>query len=317
VLTALTFAVALVVGLAATPFVRSIAISRGYLDHPGGRKIHTSPIPRVGGVAMVLAFGSAIGAAYLVAPDFRAVGELEPNRVPPILAGAAVLVVVGIIDDINGMRARVKLVAQMAAATVAWVLGLRIETLHLPWGSTDLGVLSLPLTVLWIVAVINALNLIDGLDGLASGIALTVLGAFVVIAAGDGVDSAPIVSAAAAGASVGFLAYNLHPAEIIMGDTGSMFLGFVVAAVAISITEDGLSPAAPWVPIVALAIPIVDTAWAIVRRKARGGSVFVADRGHIHHQLLDRGMGQRDAMLLLTAASGAVAILAILLGRIS
>jgi UDP-GlcNAc:undecaprenyl-phosphate GlcNAc-1-phosphate transferase len=317
VLTALTFAVALVIGLVATPLVRSLAISRGYLDQPGGRKIHTSPIPRVGGVAMVLAFGCAIAAAAFVAPEFRSFGELEPNRVPPILAGAALLVIVGIIDDVNGMRARVKLAAQIAAATLAWLLGLRIETLHLPWGTLDVGPLSLPLTVVWIVAVINALNLIDGLDGLASGIALTVLGAFVVLAAGDGVDSALIVSAAAAGAAVGFLAYNLHPAEIIMGDTGSMFLGFVVAAVAISITEDGLTPVPPWVPIVALAVPIADTAWAIVRRKARGGSVFVADKGHIHHQLLNAGMGQRDAMLLLTAASGAVAMLAILLGRLS
>jgi UDP-GlcNAc:undecaprenyl-phosphate/decaprenyl-phosphate GlcNAc-1-phosphate transferase len=316
VLTALTFAVALVVGLAATPVVRLMAIDRGFLDHPDPRKVHTSPIPRVGGVAMILAFGLAIGAAAFVAPDFRSAGELEPNRVPAILAGVALLAVVGIIDDLNGMRARVKLVAQMGAATLAWLLGLRIELLQFPWGTIDVGVLSLPLTVVWIVAVINAVNLIDGLDGLASGVALTVLGAFVVVAAGDGVDSALIVSAACAGAAVGFLAYNLHPAEIIMGDTGSMFLGFVVAAVAISITQDGLNPASPWVPIVALAVPIADTLFAIVRRKARGGSVFEADMGHIHHQLLNLGMGQRDAMLLLTAVSAAFGVLAILLARL-
>jgi UDP-GlcNAc:undecaprenyl-phosphate GlcNAc-1-phosphate transferase len=316
-LTALTFAVALVVGLAATPMVRLIAIDRGFLDHPDPRKVHTSPIPRVGGVAMILAFGLAIAAAALVAPDFRSAGELEPNRVPAILTGVAILAVVGIIDDLSGMRARVKLVAQMAAAALTWLLGLRIEMLQFPWGTIDPGWLSLPLTVIWIVAVINAVNLIDGLDGLASGVVLTVLGAFVVIAAGDGVDSALIVSAACAGAAVGFLAYNLHPAEIIMGDTGSMFLGFVVAAIGISITQDGLDPASPWVPIVALAVPIADTLFAIVRRKARGGSVFQADKGHIHHQLLNLGMGQRDAMLLLTAVSAAFGVLAILLARIN
>ena len=314
-LTALTFAVALVVGLAATPVVRLIAIDRGFLDHPDPRKIHTSPIPRVGGVAMIMAFGLAIGAAALIAPSFRSAGELEPNRVPAILVGVAVLAVVGIIDDIGGMRARIKLVAQLAAATLTWLLGLQIALLHFPWGTIDVGILSLPLTVLWVVGVINAVNLIDGLDGLASGVVLTVLGAFVVVAAGDGVDPALIVSAACAGAAVGFLAYNLHPAEIIMGDTGSMFLGFVVAAVAIAITQDGLTPASPWVPIVALALPIADTLFAIVRRKARGESVFVADRGHIHHQLLNLGMGQRDAMLLLTAASAAFGVLAILLAR--
>jgi UDP-GlcNAc:undecaprenyl-phosphate/decaprenyl-phosphate GlcNAc-1-phosphate transferase len=314
-LTALTFAVALVVGLAATPMVRLVAIDRGFLDQPDPRKVHTSPIPRVGGVAMILAFGLAIGAAALVAPDFRSAGELEPNRVPAILIGVALLAVVGVIDDLKGMRARVKLGAQLGAATLTWLLGLRVELLHFPWGTLDVGFLSLPLTVLWVVAVINAVNLIDGLDGLASGVVLTVLGAFVVIAAGDGVDSALIVSAACAGAAVGFLAYNLHPAEIIMGDTGSMFLGFVVAAVAISITQDGLTPTSPWVPIVALAVPIADTLFAIVRRKARGESVFVADRRHIHHQLLNLGMGQRDAMLMLTAASAAFGVLAIVLAR--
>jgi len=317
VLTALTFAVALVVGLAATPVVRLIAIDQGFLDHPDPRKIHTSPIPRVGGVAMILAFGLAIGAAALVAPEVRSFGEGEPNRVPAILTGVAILAVVGIIDDLNGMRARVKLVAQIGAVMLTWWMGLRIDALEFPWGTIDIGMLSLPLTVVWVVAVINAVNLIDGLDGLASGVALTVLGAFVVVAAGDGVDSALIISAACAGAAVGFLAYNLHPAEIIMGDTGSMFLGFVVAAVAISITQDGLNPASPWVPIVALAVPIADTLFAIVRRKARGGSVFQADKGHIHHQLLNLGMGQRDAMLLLTAVSAAFGVLAILLARIS
>ncbi len=314
-LTALTFAVALVVGLAATPIVRELAISRGYLDHPGGRKIHQSPIPRVGGVAMVLAFGVAMAAAFIVVPNFRAVGPLEPNRVPAILAGTALLVVVGVFDDLSGMRARLKLAAQVAAAGLAWALGLDIQTLHFPWGSVDLGWLSLPVTIAWIVAVINAVNLIDGLDGLASGVALTILGAFAVIAAGDGVDSALIVIAAVGGAAIGFLAYNLHPAEIIMGDTGSMFLGFLVAAIAISITQDGLTPAPPWVPIVALSLPIADTLWAIVRRTAAGGSVFEPDKGHIHHQLLNLGVGQRDAMLLLTAASAAVATVAILLGR--
>jgi UDP-GlcNAc:undecaprenyl-phosphate/decaprenyl-phosphate GlcNAc-1-phosphate transferase len=165
------------------------------------------------------------------------------------------------------------------------------------------------------VGVINAVNLIDGLDGLATGVVLTVLGAFALLAAADGIDPTLPIIAATVGAAVGFLAYNLHPATIIMGDTGSMFLGFVVAAIGIALTQDGVFPQPPWVPILALGVPILDTAWAVIRRTARGEPFFVADRGHIHHQLLRRGLTQRDAMLSLTAVSAGLAVLAVLIGR--
>jgi UDP-GlcNAc:undecaprenyl-phosphate/decaprenyl-phosphate GlcNAc-1-phosphate transferase len=214
------------------------------------------------------------------------------------------------------MRALVKLGLQAGAAVVVWWLGLSLERLFLPFGIVDLGPLALPITVAWIVGVINAVNLIDGLDGLASGVALTTLGAFGLLAAVDGIDPTLPIIAATVGAAVGFLAYNLHPATIIMGDTGSMFLGFVVAAVAISLTQDGVRPVAPWVPIIALGVPLADTAWAVVRRTARGEPFFVADRGHIHHQLLHRGLTQRDAMLTLTAVSAALAIIAVGLGQL-
>ena len=315
-LIALTFATALVVGLVATPIVRGFAHGQGLLDQPGGRKVHRVAIPRLGGVAMAIAFAAAVGVAILMSPDLGAVGGLRPNRAAAILVGVALLVVVGVVDDVRGMRALVKLSFQVATAIVAWWLGLSIELLHLPWGIVELGILSLPITVAWIVGVINAVNLIDGLDGLASGVVLTALGAFGLLAAVDGVDPTLPLIAATAGAAVGFLAYNLHPASIIMGDTGSMFLGFVVAAIAISLTQDGVHPVSPWVPIVALGVPIVDTAWAIVRRTARGEPFFVADRGHIHHQLLRRGLSQRDAMLILTAASAGLGVVAVLLAQV-
>ena len=315
-LIALTFAIALVVGLVATPIVRGFAHGQGLLDQPGGRKVHRVAIPRLGGVAMAIAFAAAVGVAILMSPDLGAVGGLRPNRAAAILVGVAVLVVVGVVDDVRGMRALVKLSFQVATAIVAWWLGLSIELLHMPWGIVELGILSLPITVAWIVGVINAVNLIDGLDGLASGVVLTALGAFGLLAAVDGVDPTLPLIAATAGAAVGFLAYNLHPASIIMGDTGSMFLGFVVAAIAISLTQDGVHPVSPWVPIVALGVPIVDTAWAIVRRTARGEPFFVADRGHIHHQLLRRGLSQRDAMLILTAVSAGLGVVAVLLAQV-
>jgi UDP-GlcNAc:undecaprenyl-phosphate/decaprenyl-phosphate GlcNAc-1-phosphate transferase len=191
-----------------------------------------------------------------------------------------------------------------------------VDRIFLPWGIVDLGVLSLPVTVAWIVGVINAVNLIDGLDGLASGVALTVLGAFGLLAAVDGVDPTLPIIAATIGAAVGFLAYNLHPATIIMGDTGSMFLGFVIAAVGISLTQDGVRPVAPWVPVVALAVPIADTIWAILRRTARGAPFFQADREHVHHQLLRQGLSQRDAMLTLTAVSAGLALIAVGLAQL-
>jgi len=314
-LTALTFAAALVVGLLVTPVVRSLSHRLDLLDQPEGRKVHTVPIPRLGGIAMAIAFGVAIGLATLYSGDLGAIGGLRPNRAPAILAGVSLLLIVGVIDDTRGMRALVKLALQVVAAAVAWWLGLRLESLFLPWDVLDLGALSFPLTVAWIVGVINAVNLIDGLDGLAGGVALTVLGAFGLLAAVDGVDPTLPIIAATGGAAVGFLAYNVHPASIIMGDTGSMFLGFVIGAIGVSLTQDGATPVAPWVPIIALGVPILDTIWAVVRRSARGTAFFVADRGHIHHQLVHRGLSQRDAMLTLTAISAGLAVLAVLAAR--
>jgi UDP-GlcNAc:undecaprenyl-phosphate GlcNAc-1-phosphate transferase len=265
---------------------------------------------------MAIAFGIAVGAATLASPDLGATGILAPNRAPAILAGVSALVVIGVIDDTRGMRALAKLGLQVAAAALAWYLGLRMDLLFFPWGVVEVGVLSLPVTVAWIVGVINAVNLIDGLDGLASAVVLSALAAFGLLAARDGVDPTLPIIAATSGAALGFLAYNLHPASIIMGDTGSMFLGFVVAAVGISLTQDGGSPVAPYIPLIALGLPILDTIWAVVRRAARGGAIFVADRGHIHHQLLRGGLSQRDAMLILTAVSAALATLAVLLSRL-
>ncbi len=315
-LIALTFAAAVVIGLVVTPIVRHYAHRLQLLDEPGGRKIHLVAIPRLGGVAMFVAFGVAIGLAFLASPGLGSDASVRPDRLPAILIAASLLFIVGVVDDVRGMRALVKLVFQIVAALIVWAMGLSIDRLHFPWGMIELGVLALPVTVLWIVGVINAVNLIDGLDGLASAVVLTGLGAFGLIAASTGMTPVLPVVAATMGAAIGFLAYNLHPASIIMGDTGAMFLGFVVAAIGISLTQDSVTPQAPWVPIIALGVPILDTAWAVVRRTARGEPFFRADRGHIHHQLLRIGFSQRDAMLSLTAVSGGLAILAVVLGRL-
>jgi UDP-GlcNAc:undecaprenyl-phosphate GlcNAc-1-phosphate transferase len=315
-LTALTFAIACVVGLVVTPVVRHYAYRLELLDMPGGRKVHQVPVPRLGGVAMTLAFAVGVVFAAIVARELGSAAFLRLSLAPAILSGVALLLVIGVVDDVRGMPAFAKLGGQVAVALLAAILGLRLERLVLPWGTVDLGPLSVPLTVAWVVGVMNAINLIDGLDGLASGVVLTVLGAFGLLAVIDGTDPIQPIIAATVGAAVGFLAYNLHPASIIMGDTGSMLLGFVVAAVAILLTQDSVRPVAPWVPIIALGVPLIDTAWAVVRRTARGEPFFVADRGHIHHQLLRRGLSQRDAMLTLTALSAALAIVAVAIGQL-
>ena len=181
-LTALTSAVALVVSLAVTPLVRLFAIRYGLLDQPDAeRKIHEFPVPRLGGVAIAIAFAVALAFAAVATNDLNAIGVLRPNRAPAILAGAALLVVVGVIDDVRGMPALVKLFWQVVAAVLAFALGLSLDRLHLPWGIVHLGWLALPLTVAWIVLIINAINLIDGLDGLAAGVVLTALGAFALL----------------------------------------------------------------------------------------------------------------------------------------
>jgi UDP-GlcNAc:undecaprenyl-phosphate GlcNAc-1-phosphate transferase len=312
----LTFAAALVIGLIVTPVVRGFAHRHGLLDQPGGRKVHETPVPRLGGVAMAIALGLAIVGATLVDPGLGSTLGLRPNRAPTILLGVGLLLLIGIIDDVRGTRALVKLTFQIGVAALVWWMGLSVDRLFFPWGIVELGPLALPVTVAWIVGVINAINLIDGLDGLAAAVVLTILGTFGLLAVPDGVDPTLYIVAATMGAAAGFLAYNLHPASIIMGDTGSMVLGFVVAAVAISLTQDGVRPHPPWVPIVALGVPLLDTAWAVVRRTARGDPVFAPDRGHVHHQLLRLGLSQRDAMLALTAVSAALAVVAVLLGRL-
>ena len=315
-LIAITFAIACVVAMIVTPLVRGIAHRYGLLDHPDGRKVHELPTPRLGGVAMAVGFAVAIAVATLASPALSDLGGLRASHVLAILAGVGLLLLAGLVDDVRGMRAMLKLGLQIAAAVVAWLLGLRIDAIHSPAASIELGLLSLPITVAWIVGVINAINLIDGLDGLAAGVSLTVLGAFGLIAAVDRADPTLPIIAATAGAAAGFLAYNLHPASIHMGDTGAMFLGFVVAAIGISLTQDGIGQRSPWVPLVALALPLADMVWAIIRRTAKGEPFFMPDRGHIHHQLLRAGLTQRDAMLLLTAVSAGFGLLAVLLGRL-
>ena len=297
-----------------TPIVRDAAHGAGLLDEPEERKVHKTPIPRLGGVAIGAAFYLGIAAGLVAA---RATGErldLVSGHLTGILVGVALIAGVGLLDDLQGMRARVKLAAQLVVALVAYGLGLSIDALHGPWGTLDLGARSLLLTVVWIVAMINALNLIDGLDGLSSGVALTSMAAFFALAIGmPASDPILLVLAAGAGGVLGFLRYNLHPASIIMGDTGSMQLGFLLAALGISLTQVAEGAVAPWIPLLAVGLPLADMGWAVLRRIAARAPVFAPDKRHIHHQLMAGGLSTRWVVLVLWVASAALGALAVLL----
>jgi UDP-GlcNAc:undecaprenyl-phosphate/decaprenyl-phosphate GlcNAc-1-phosphate transferase len=313
---AVAFVAALVASAILTPLIRGAATERGLLDEPDERKVHEVAIPRLGGVAIGGALFVGVAAALLVATRVEPALTILSGDLPAILLATALIAGVGIIDDLQGMRARVKLAAQVGIALVAVAMGLSLDRLDGPWGSVSLGAWSAPLTVAWIVAVINAVNLIDGLDGLASGVALTAMAAlFAIGSAGGAAPPYLIVLAAGAGGVIGFLRFNLHPASIIMGDTGAMLLGFVIAAVGVSVTQATPAGAPPWVPVIAVGLPLSDTAWAILRRLAAGEPIFVPDKRHIHHQLLAAGLSQRAAMVVLWAVSALLGMVAVILAR--
>jgi len=298
-----------------TPLVRVTARRRGLLDEPADRKIHDVAIPRLGGIAIAIALfvGVAVG---LVVQSLQAGPPPPSHQVLVILLGCALVAIVGVLDDLVGMRARTKLAAQIAVALLVVLLGLSIKVVDGPWGTIELGAWSVPITALWFVVVMNAVNLIDGLDGLASGVALTAMASLYLIGtAGEAQPQIALILAAAAGGVLGFLPYNIFPATIIMGDTGAILLGFVLAAAGVSVTQSGMPGAAPWAPVAALGVALADTVWAIVRRGVSGAPIFAPDKRHIHHRLVAAGLSQRRAVLLLWLASAALGLTAVLTAR--
>lgn len=288
----IVFIAAAAATLVLTPLVRLAALRLGFLDRPGERKIHARAMPLLGGLG--LAAGFAAGCA---------VGFLDPGpRIfgAPFLGlcvGAGVMVLLGIYDDRFGADAKLKLSVQTLAATVVVASGSRIGILTNPLGGHwDLGALSVPISILWIVGVTNALNLIDGLDGLAAGIGAIVSLTLFAVAVPDPVSFVPIVALALAGGCAGFLRYNFPPARIFLGDTGSLLLGFVIAVVGMHGFLKGAAALTLLVPFVAVGVPVLDTCLAILRRSSRRAHLFQADREHLHHRLLRIGLTQRQAV---------------------
>jgi len=292
----LTFLVAFLVTYFATPVVRSFALKINAVDMPNDRKVHVVPIPRLGGLAIYLGFMVALCAAFFLG---RAAGiKIDLFMLGGILLGGTLLLLVGIWDDLKDLRPTTKFLWQIAAAFIIIFFGIEISFISNPFnGLWLIGFFAVPLTLLWVVGMTNAINLIDGLDGLATGVvAISAITLFFVALRTHQIGAA-ILMLALGGAALGFLRFNFFPASIFLGDSGAMFLGFVLASSSIVGVLKTTLVVALVVPVLILGVPIFDTLFAIGRRLKEGRHPFEADNKHIHHLLLRAGLNKREAVL--------------------
>jgi UDP-GlcNAc:undecaprenyl-phosphate/decaprenyl-phosphate GlcNAc-1-phosphate transferase len=299
-----------------TRMVKNFALSKGLCDLGGGRKVHTSPIPRIGGLGIFGGFAVGIGCLWALTSIFPSTRWAFTMPPQPIIVGALVMCAFGLADDLLNLSAWEKLVSQLLMATLVVLGGFRFNPRFLPLDSLPFAAdfVLVPLTVLWILAVINAVNLIDGLDGLAAGITFLAIGSLTAAMALLGFASNLGFAVVFLGALSGFLVFNYHPAKIFMGDSGSLFLGFILATYSLPVTEHPSSMLAFLIPVVALGIPILDTTIAFCRRVLAGQSPFAADREHIHHRLGARlNLSHRDTVLFLYATAGVLGFCAVAL----
>ena len=281
--------------------VREVALRYQLHDAEiGGRKLHKRPVPRLGGIGLVLAFTGTL-IVVLLTGRRMATALVEGTEILTALAwGGSIIVLVGLLDDFKGVRSWTKLAAQIAAALAAFYAGVAIDAFSIPYlGVVHLGWLSLPVTVFWVVAVINGLNLIDGMDGLAGSVVALAGSTICMMMLVDGSYVDALVLGALVGATCGFLVYNANPASIFMGDTGSLFSGFVLAIVVVDGSQKSTAVFSMLGAMLALGLPLADLTISVVRRGLSGGGLFTADQHHIHHRLLLRGLDQRQAMIVL------------------
>jgi UDP-GlcNAc:undecaprenyl-phosphate/decaprenyl-phosphate GlcNAc-1-phosphate transferase len=309
------FVVSVLLSFLLTRYVRDVANARGWVAAPGlDRHLHRVPLPRLGGVAIFVAFLLTIGFAYLVCWFRPGLGFGSLRSVASILLPGALIFLLGVYDDLRGVGPYVKFAVQAVAGGILFAFGLRVLDLpvlfggqHFPW------FISLPLTILWVIAITNAFNLIDGLDGLAAGSALfSTLVVFTVALLTNSV-LVSVLSLALVGAILGFLRFNFNPATIFLGDSGSLFIGFMLSALALRGAQKSPTIVAVAIPVVSFGLPILETALSVVRRFISGRPVFTADREHIHHKLLQRGMTHRQVVVVLYAVSGIFALLSLFL----
>jgi UDP-GlcNAc:undecaprenyl-phosphate/decaprenyl-phosphate GlcNAc-1-phosphate transferase len=290
------------IGIAAlvTPAVLRMARKMGLYDSPdGARKIHEDPIPRLGGIAIAAGFAAPLVGLLFYTNTYAIELRVEEGRIIAFFAGFIAILLLGLYDDLRGLGAWSKLTVQCAVGVTLWAGGLSFDSVQFMGESYSFGVASLPMTVVWVAAIVNAMNLIDGLDGLAGGVAFFASVSLFVIAWLDGNPILALFGACLAGAALGFLLYNFEPALIFMGDSGSMVIGYVFASSALWDWGKRATVMALVLPVIALGLPIFDTIFAFGRRAVAGRSPFSSDRGHIHHRLLDAGFSHRQSVLVL------------------
>jgi len=310
------FFLSLLISFVLTRYVRDVASRRGWVAVPSNeRHLHSTPLPRLGGVAIFISFSLSIAAAAIMAsrlPHLQSAFSLK--NLLTILVPASIVFLLGVYDDLYNVGPYVKFAVQSLAATMLFMGGLRILNIPVLFGEHQLPwFVGLPFTILWVLAITNAFNLIDGLDGLAAGSALfSTLVAFVV-ALLTGYSLVTLMTIALAGAILGFLRYNFNPATIFLGDSGSLFIGFLLSALALAGAQKAPTIVAVAIPVVSFGLPILETSLSILRRLISGRPVFTADREHIHHKLLQHGLTHRQVVIVLYGVSAVFALLSLFL----
>lgn len=300
------------VALALTPWTRALGLRRSIVARGGGRSVHKGDVSRLGGLAMFAGFASALVLQAAGERLYGWPGGLTSGNLQLLGAvlGIAAVFVVGLVDDVVTLAPGPKFAGMVAAAAIPIALGVRVEFVGNPFagGLVMLGLMGIPVTMLWMVGFANVVNLIDGLDGLAAGVSAIAAGSFLVLAVQGNQFEAALLAAALIGACLGFLRYNFFPASVFMGDSGSLFLGFTLASISLLGVMKSVAAIALAVPLLIIGVPIFDTASAIIRRLRHGRPIQEADRGHIHHRLLGRGFNQRQTVLIIYVWSAALAV---------
>ncbi|MBO4940825.1 MAG: undecaprenyl/decaprenyl-phosphate alpha-N-acetylglucosaminyl 1-phosphate transferase [Clostridia bacterium] len=305
----LALAVGFLVAFASTPTVIALANKIRAIDIPkDSRRVHNKPIPLIGGLAIF--YGFVVSVLCFAVVDKALMG---------ILVGSVIMVTVGVIDDMRNLDARIKLIFQLLSAFIVIYCGVDIEYIANPLSRwigpqyISLGLWKIPITMIWIVGITNAVNLIDGLDGLAAGVSTIASVALLSLTIISQNLNAAIVAAALAGAGFGFLPYNFNPAKIFMGDTGSTFLGFVLACISIQGVMKMYALVSFVVPVLILGLPVFDTLFAIIRRIIKRKPIMAPDRGHLHHRLLDMGFSQKQTVTILYTLTSLLCLTAVVM----
>ncbi|MCS4486401.1 glycosyltransferase family 4 protein [Staphylococcus americanisciuri] len=294
--------VSMIVSLIATPIVIAVSKKLDIVDKPNFRKVHTQPISMMGGAVILIAFFIGIWLGHPIERETK-----------PLLLGAIVIYIVGLIDDLYDIKPVLKLLGQVVASSIVVMYGVTIDFISLPMGPIiHFGWLSIPITIIWFVAIINAINLIDGLDGLAAGVSTIAYVTIAFIAILQGNIFIIMICSVQIGALLGFLVFNFHPAKIFLGDNGALLLGFIIGFVSL-LGFKNITLISLFFPVVILAVPFIDTLFAMVRRVKKGQHIMQADKSHLHHRLLDLGYTHRQTVILIYSIAIMFSVVSVIL----